>query len=384
MNHQDRVIMFVDVVGSTELKYREGAEVASILIQKLYQMVHRTAVKPLLVKFTGDGAMVVFEGTETGCRHALESAQAIIIGVDDHNLGFRHASQSVRGAFIRLQVRVGIAAGRCAAIEKGSKDVVGRPADLASRLSQAAETDEILVPEEVVTLSGLPRKEFKRVKRRLVLKGIPLPDDGVVEPFYIHPVPRLVNRLLPGTFPSGMLRVYTSREELEQEFDIPTLMERAVPGSEILVVGRTLVTWANMPLVARRAIQEKKLSLKLLVSSEAACRSLEDDEVRVIAMHKKAALPSFRKLVRSPDIKAKFRETESLLPDGFTCARVVVGKTVKDIVLRDINSGAKTNKVTVLFACTCDNDTSRRSQCITCGMRERGTKLFDKFAKDVA
>ena len=376
--------MFVDTVGSTELKYREGPTAASSLIQKLYQMVHRLARNPLLVKFTGDGAMVVFPGDQAGCRDALESARAIIIGVDDYNLSFRHSSRDVRGAFIRLQVRIGIAAGPCAPIEKGSEDVVGRPPDLASRLSQAAETDQILVPEEVVTLSGMRREEFTPMTRRLVLKGIPLPEHGAAELFFLFSVPRLVSHLLPEAFPSGMLRVYTSRAELEQEFGIETLLQRAEPGSEILVVGRTLVSWANMTLKARREIQEKKLTLKLLVSSEEACRSLEDDEVRIIAKHKRAALPSFRKLVKSPHIRAKFRETPFLMPDGFTCARVTVGETVKDIVLRDINSGAKTNKVTVLFACTCDLDSSRRSQCITCGMRERGTKLFDKFSRDVA
>jgi class 3 adenylate cyclase len=383
MNLQDRVIMFVDMVGSTELKYREGATVASVLIQKLYQMVHRLARTSLLVKFTGDGAMVVFRGDQQGCRDALECARAIIVGVDDFNLGFRHASRDVRGAYIRLQVRIGIAAGACSVIERGSEDVVGRPADLASRLSHAAETDQVLLPDEVITLADLPREGFAPVSRRLVLKGIPLPESGQSESFHLLRVSRLVGHLLQETFPSGMLRVYTSRAELELEFSIPSLLDRAEPGSELLVVGRTLVSWANMTAAARKSIQEKKLSLKLLVSSEEACRSLEDDEVKVIARHKRAALPSFRKLVRSPHINAKFRETPMLIPDGFTCARVMVGETVKDIVLRDINSGAKSNKVTVLFACTCDNDSSRRSQCITCGMRERGTKLFEKFSRDV-
>ncbi len=71
MNPQDRVIMFVDMVGSTELKYREGTTTVSVLIQKLFQMVHRLAPKGLLVKFTGDGAMVVFRGDQEGCRDAL-------------------------------------------------------------------------------------------------------------------------------------------------------------------------------------------------------------------------------------------------------------------------------------------------------------------------
>ena len=327
--------------------------------------------------------MVVFQGDQAGCRDALDSARAIIIGVDDLNLSFKHPSRNVRGAFIRLQVRIGIAAGECGAIEKDSADVVGRPADLASRLSHEAEVDQVMVAGEILPLAGLPQDGFEPARRRLVLKGIPLPEPGAAEVFYYLKIPRLVNHLLPETFPSGMLRVYTSRAELDQEFGVLNLLERAEAGSEILVVGRTLVTWANMPPAARKAIQRKRLQLKLLVSSEAACRSMEDESVAVIAKHKRAALPFFRKLVNSPHIWAKFRETEFLMPDGFTCARVNVGETVKDIVLRDINSGPKTNKVTILFACTCDNDTSRRGQCITCGMRERGTKLFEKFARDV-
>ncbi|MEI6536816.1 MAG: adenylate/guanylate cyclase domain-containing protein [Verrucomicrobiaceae bacterium] len=382
MTKEPRVIMFVDMIGSTELKYREESSV-TILIQKLYQMVHRVARNPLLVKFTGDGAMIVFSGGREGSLDAIESARAIIIAVDDYNLSFKNPSRDVRGAFIRLQVRLGIAAGECVEIEMGSADVVGRPADLASRLSQAAEVDQILITREAVKLSGMPRHQFEPVKRRLVLKGIPLPEHGVAESFYSLKVSRLVHHLLPKTFPSGMLRVYTSRAELDQEFGVANLLERAEPDSEVLVVGRTLVTWANMPVSTLKVIQRKRLHLKFVVSSEAACRSMEDESVAIISRHKIAALPFFKKLVKSPHIKARFRETEFLMPDGFTCARVVVGETVKDIVLRDINSGPKTSKVTILFACTCDNDVSRRSQCITCGMKERGTKLFEKFSHEV-
>jgi hypothetical protein len=180
-----------------------------------------------------------------------------------------------------------------------------------------------------------------------------------------------------------MLRAYTKREELNHEFDIGSLLERAAPGSEVLVVGRTLVAWAKMPEAAKETIRTKRLTLNLLVSSKAACRSLHDEEVAVIARDKRAALPLFRDLARTPGINARFRETGVLIADGFTCARVVVGRTIKDIVLRDICSGARTHKVTVLFACTCDRHSSRRGQCIACGTRERGTKLFE-MARDVA
>jgi class 3 adenylate cyclase len=378
MNHQDRVIMFVDMVGSTELKYREEA-VAPVLVQKLYKMVHKIVRRSsLFVKFTGDGAMVVFRGGRAGCRAALQAARDIVVGVDEYNLGFWHESGKFPGSFIRLEVRVGIATGPCTLIEKGSEDVVGRPADLAARLCQAAETDQILVPKTVVDLSGLPPEEFRQEERRLVLRGIPLPEDAGGESFHLLQVPRLVSQLLPKTFPSGMLRAYTKREELNHEFDIVSLLERAAPGSEVLVVGRTLVAWATMPEAAKDTIRKKRLTLNLLVSSKAACRALHDEEVAVITRDKRAALPLFRKLTATPGINARFHETGVLIADGFTCASVMVGKTKKDIVLRDISSGARTHKVTVLFACTCDRHSSRRGQCIACGMKERGTKLLAK------
>lgn len=378
-----RAIMFVDMVDSTVLKHRETTATALLLTKVLFELVHAAVRETgLFVKFTGDGAMVTFEGTQAGCQSAIAAAKDIIQSMDEYNLRFHHGSKARPGAFVNIQVRIGIAFGECDRIEPSSEDVVGQPADLASRLSHEGDINRILVDQRLMKMSGLGEGHFESLnRRRLALKGIPLPEGAEPERFYLIHVDRLVRGPLEAGFSGGMIAVYTNRQELSHDFGIARLFELAQEGSELLVVGRTLVGWSRIGETDLALARAKGLRLKLLVSSMEACKVLAGNEVTSIIADKASTLPAFQRMTSTLPDSISFLETDSLIPDGFTCAHVKVGRTTKHVVLRDINSGPKTDKITMLFACICDRDHSRESRCITCGMRERGHRLFDQATK---
>ncbi|RBP41273.1 class 3 adenylate cyclase [Roseimicrobium gellanilyticum] len=374
-----RAIMFVDMVDSTGLKHRESSETALLLTKALFEQVKHATKKhgSLFVKFTGDGAMVTFAGDNAGCFAAIQAARVLVRSIDEYNLQFNHPSRAREGAYVNIRVRIGIAFGRCDLIEDHSGDVVGLPADLAARLCREADINRILLDRETMMRSGMDLSEFDSLaRRRLALKGIPLPGDHELEQFFHVKVPRLVQAPLEEDFPGGMVAVYTNRNELRKDFSLSRVLDRAVFESQILVVGRTLVGWSQMSADDLELIRTKKLRLRLLVSSQEACKFLAGAEVTTIAADKAATLPAFERLTKlMPSVD--FHEMDILIPDGFTCVEVSSGGEMKSVVLRDINSGAKTDKITMLFACICDRDPSRQSRCITCGMRERARRLAE-------
>lgn len=376
---EPRTIMFVDMVDSTGLKHRESSETAFLLTKALFDHVKTASEQhgSLFVKFTGDGAMVTFHGDSAGCLASIHTASATVRAIDEYNLQFNHPSRAREGAFVNIRVRIGIASGLCDLIEEESGDVVGLPADLASRLCREADVNRILVNCEVMRLSGLDVSQFDSLeRRRLTLKGIPLPPETAGEQFFHVRVPRLMQAPLEENFPGGLIAAYTNRNEMRLDFNLPRLLEHAVDGTELLVVGRTLVGWSQMTPAEMDLIRSKNLRLKLLVSSMEACKFLAGAEVDTIARDKAATMPAFHQLTAAlPSVS--FHEMDILIPDGFTCAWLDIGGTAKSMVLRDINSGAKTDKITMLFACICDRNSSRKSRCITCGMRERAQRLAE-------
>ncbi len=376
---EPRTIMFVDMVDSTGLKHRESSATAFALTRALFDHVKVAchAHGSLFIKFTGDGAMVTFTGDDSGCRSAIVAAADLVRAIDEYNLRFSHPSRAREGAYVNIRVRIGIAIGECDLIEDHRGDVVGLPADLASRLCREADVNRILVNHEVMERSGLGVPEFDSLeRRRLTLKGIPLPMATATEQFFHVRTTRLVHAPLEEDFPGGMVAVYTNRNEMRRDFSLPRLLSLAVEGSEIIVVGRTLVGWSQMSPLEMELIRLRNLRLKLLVSSMEACKFLAGTEVDTIAKDKAATLPAFQKLTAAvPSVS--FHEMDILIPDGFTCAELMVGEAPKSVVLRDINSGPKTDKITMLFACICDRDASRESRCITCGMEERARRLAE-------
>ena len=186
------IVLFTDLVGSTELRSRLGEDAAEELRHRHDALVvdavkgsRGTAVKNL-----GDGIMATFAGASDAVRAAVAIQQAI----GRHN----HAGAAA------LEVRIGISAGDVV-FEEG--DCFGTPVIEAARLCGAAQGGQILASELVRGLAHAGEETFTPVGS-LELKGLtkPLPTVQVDwEPIALSSVP------LP-TFLTDIGRIFVGRD----------------------------------------------------------------------------------------------------------------------------------------------------------------------------
>jgi len=155
------VVLFTDLVGSTELRGRLGEEAADELRRQHDRLLTQAveANHGRVVKGLGDGIMATFGGASD----AVAAAVAIQQGIDRLNRTGKEP--------LPLAVRVGLSAGDVAFEDD---DVHGTPVIEASRLCAAAAGGEILVAEVVRILAALADAHL-RDQGPLELKGLPRP-----------------------------------------------------------------------------------------------------------------------------------------------------------------------------------------------------------------
>jgi class 3 adenylate cyclase/tetratricopeptide (TPR) repeat protein len=156
------IVLFTDLVGSTELRSRLGEDAAEEVRRKHDELVTASieANRGRLVKNLGDGVMATF----AGASGALSTAVAIQQALDRHN---RSGTSEVP-----LEVRIGISAGDVA-FEKA--DCFGTPVIEAARLCAAADGGKILVTDVVRVLAGTAGGHQLTPVGALELKGLPAP-----------------------------------------------------------------------------------------------------------------------------------------------------------------------------------------------------------------
>jgi class 3 adenylate cyclase len=156
------IVVFTDLVGSTELRSRLGEDAADEL-RRIHDRLVTEAVeinRGRLVKHLGDGVMATF----TGASDALASAVAIQQALDRHNRS--------GAAGEPLEVRIGVSAGDVAFEDR---DCFGTPVIEAARLCAAAGGAKILVTEVVRLLAGTAGGHQFVPAGALDLKGLPSP-----------------------------------------------------------------------------------------------------------------------------------------------------------------------------------------------------------------
>ena len=376
------MILFADMDGSAELKYRLGPEVVFKMIASLYGIVRQLRLHHT-PKFTGDGAMLIFDPDDDGCRRAAYAALEILRGVEALNTTFRYPA---------MQVRIGIATGECMEFLVGVDDVVGKAADLAVRLCAEADRDEILMDEE--TWRGLKgSSHFRAVpcNRRLSLKGVPpsaserywtlRPKCLLGTTYAVRPAPSEIGKV------SGLLALYPDRDALSEDFRPARIIRRAAAGSEVVVAGRTLISWASNAMEMLAAVRERGIRFKFVLSHPDRV-VLDSEQRHEIAGHFPRAVRVFAYLVRQDPQHFDIRVTKQLLLDGVTCARLTQPpagprqlSALKSanilIALQDINAAPGRAKSALLFGCVCGADDDERAgeTCMAHGLRKR-TRLF--------
>jgi class 3 adenylate cyclase len=159
------VVLFTDLVGSTELRSRLGEDAAEALRHRHDALVTGAIEggRGHAVKNLGDGIMATFSGASDAVGAAVAIQQAIA----------RHNRSNAEAR--RLEVRIGISAGDVV-FEDG--DCFGTPVIEAARLCGAAAGGQILASEAVRWLGRSSEAKFIPIGS-LELKGLPEPVPAV-------------------------------------------------------------------------------------------------------------------------------------------------------------------------------------------------------------
>ncbi len=200
-------VLFVDVVGSTELRARLGEEAADEvrrdLDRRLAVLVDRHHGRVL--KGLGDGVLAVFDA-------AVDAVDAGVAIQQHAELDGRRDLGPNPGRSVAL--RVGISTGDVS-FEAG--DVFGTPVVEASRLCAAAQAGQVLVADVVRSLArGRGAHHFEPVGE-LPLKGLPDPVAAcqvLWEPLAAAPMPGGAEVPMPGLLAGGAPTAYVGREEI--------------------------------------------------------------------------------------------------------------------------------------------------------------------------
>jgi class 3 adenylate cyclase len=149
-------VAFVDLVGFTRLTERLAAEELKPLLDEFLDVAARTALGHggFVAKVAGDGAMLVFGGADR-----TRAAKAALVCCRDLRRGLAIAALRLNrlGLPAGLAARFGVASGFCSVGDWGAGErleftVIGRPANLASRLQALAAPGESLVCERTALL----------------------------------------------------------------------------------------------------------------------------------------------------------------------------------------------------------------------------------------
>jgi adenylate cyclase len=148
-------VMFVDLVGSTGLAQREGANVVVETLNAFFEVVVTvvTAEGGWVNKFEGDGALCVFGAPVEQPDHAARALRAA------HTLRKELLALAVRRAEVDAAIGVssGLAvAGNVGAAERYEYTVIGDPVNEAARLTEQAKArlGRVLASEETIARSA--------------------------------------------------------------------------------------------------------------------------------------------------------------------------------------------------------------------------------------
>ncbi|MCK5438405.1 MAG: adenylate/guanylate cyclase domain-containing protein, partial [Gemmatimonadetes bacterium] len=159
-------VLFVDVAGYTRLA--AAREDQALKLVDLFQSVTRDVVARYggrVVKFLGDGALVVFNSTDSAARTALKI-------VSDFEERSRRAGTSARA-------HAGIHLGEIVTTADG--DAYGDGVNFASRLQTVAEPGQVLVSDYVwrqlhrrddFELEALGTRELKGIAEQVIVYGV--------------------------------------------------------------------------------------------------------------------------------------------------------------------------------------------------------------------
>lgn len=197
-------VLFIDIVGFTSKSETMSPQGVAELLNEFYSNITRTVslYKGTIDKYIGDCAMILFGIPQKDKDHIFHSIAYAVF--------FRRLMEDMNKIRIEngdfpVHFRVGINSGEMLAGNMGTAErmqytVVGDTVNLASRLCTAAETDQIIITEDIYNTPGIHDKviasEYQSIKVRGKAEPIStyLVDD--VQGFYRTAMDRQIDEIL--------------------------------------------------------------------------------------------------------------------------------------------------------------------------------------------
>jgi adenylate cyclase len=151
----DVAVLFTDLVSFSEWALKAGDELAVRLLREVGEAIEPPILtrRGHVVKRLGDGLMAVFRDAPSAIEAAFDACDRVAaVNVDGH----------------RPRLRTGIHLGRP---RKVGRDYLGVDVNIAARLADSAQPDEILVSER--TLQALDPESVNATRRQFQARGAP-------------------------------------------------------------------------------------------------------------------------------------------------------------------------------------------------------------------
>ncbi len=174
-HHVEASVLFADIVGFTSMSEEMSPKDVNALLNEYFDYIAQAALayNGHIDKYIGDCAMLVFGVPEKDPEHSFHAVGcAILIQRIMEALNIVRIKKGLPSIHFRMGVNSGtMLAGNMGAQSRMEYTVVGDAVNLASRLSSAAEGDEIIISEEMLNRGDLAKRIISEQHTTLRLRG---------------------------------------------------------------------------------------------------------------------------------------------------------------------------------------------------------------------
>jgi|SRR5271157_4302441 len=308
------VVLFADLCGSTKYRTEEGHD-KGYKRGRLHNFVVRKVIEKYdgkVLKEIGDEVMATFRKPENSVKCALK----IIRTFDLIN--------SSRTEDEKIFTKIGMSYGEVSAYHEN--DILGLSVDLAARIVSRAEKGQILMSSNL-------KQQVKNI-----MPDFKFSDDIQAEfrNMGLYSISEL-EYAEKDSIPKRQFGYYRSRTELQQFHKIEKDLESMESGSEVWIVGRSLVQWARAKREISEAIRTKNLKFKVLfLDPKANIMELSQKEQLELEEDLKHSLRAFNDLRKENELNFSFKLTSNVIWDTL---EIFTKNDHQEVILFDICTG---------------------------------------------
>jgi len=177
--HVNASVLFADIVGFTGISENLPPNEVTNILNEFFSYISQISEfhNGHIDKFMGDCAMVVFGVPENDPDHSFN---AIACAIMIQKLVVKLNNIRLKNNQLPIHFRIGVNTGGMVAGNLGSNDrmdytVIGDPVNLASRLSNIAQSDQIIILDELFHTDSIKARIMARPYKTIAVRGIQKP-----------------------------------------------------------------------------------------------------------------------------------------------------------------------------------------------------------------